>query len=224
MPPTLTPQDFVAKWKPVALTERASSQSHFIDLCALLGQPTPTDADPAGTWYTFEKGTVKQGEGQGWADVWKRGAFAWEYKGKHAGLGKAYEQLLRYRELLENPPLLVASDIEAIQWPPGQEPQGDPRVEAIARAARELVEKRDRWLNPEGASEKELKKRTLTNLYNQRPAWLDLAHRKLDHAVLEAYGWPHDLGDEEILERLLALNLERAKVTNCTPPHSRYSG
>jgi hypothetical protein len=69
-------------------------------------------------------------------------------------------------------------------WPPGKEPAGDPRVEAIAEAARDLVEKRDRWLNPEGASEAELKKRTLTNLYNQRPTWLDLAHQRLDRAVL----------------------------------------
>ncbi len=95
-------------------------------------------------------------------------------------------------------------------WPPGQEPKTDPRVEAIAQAARELVEKRDAWLNPPGASEAELKRRTLTNLYNERPTWLDLAHRKLDEAVLDAYGWPYDLGDEEILERLLALNLDRA--------------
>jgi len=95
-------------------------------------------------------------------------------------------------------------------WPPGREPAGDPRVVAIAEAARELVEKRDAWLNPPGASESELKRRTLTNLYNQRPAWLDLAHRRLDEAVLDAYGWPHDLTDEAILERLLALNLERA--------------
>jgi type II restriction/modification system DNA methylase subunit YeeA len=95
-------------------------------------------------------------------------------------------------------------------WSPGQEPAGEPRVEAIAEAARELVAKRDAWLNPEGATEADLKRRTLTNLYNQRPTWLALAHRKLDEAVLDAYGWPHDLGDEEILERLLALNLERA--------------
>ena len=95
-------------------------------------------------------------------------------------------------------------------WPLSQEPADDPRVQAIAEAARELVQRRDRWLNPEGASEKELKKRTLTNLYNQRPTWLAFAHRKLDEAVLDAYGWPHDLSDEEILERLLALNLERA--------------
>ena len=55
-----------------------------------------------------------------------------------------------------------------------------------------------------------LKQRTLTNLYNQRPTWLDLAHRRLDEAVFAAYGWPPDLSDDEILERLLALNFERA--------------
>ncbi len=55
-----------------------------------------------------------------------------------------------------------------------------------------------------------LKKRILTNLYNERPAWLDMAHKKLDAAVAAAYGWPADLTDEQILEKLLALNLERA--------------
>lgn len=95
-------------------------------------------------------------------------------------------------------------------WPPGREPQGDPRVEAIAAAARRLVELRDNWLNPPGVGEAELKKRTLTNLYNERPTWLDLAHTKLDAAVFAAYGWPADLTDDQILERLLALNLERA--------------
>jgi type II restriction/modification system DNA methylase subunit YeeA len=105
----------------------------------------------------------------------------------------------------------------AFPWPPGCEPAGDPRVEAITRAARELVEQRDRWLNPEGASEAELKRRTLTNLYNERPTWLDLAHRRLDRAVLDAYGWPHDLSDDEILARLLALNLERAGAPVSTP-------
>jgi len=95
-------------------------------------------------------------------------------------------------------------------WPPGTELTGDPRVEAIAAAAVDLVEKRDRWLNPENATEAELKKRTLTNLYNEGPTWLDLAHKTLDDAVLDAYGWPHTLTDDQILERLLALNLKRA--------------
>lgn len=68
---------------------------------------------------------------------------------------------------------------------------------------------RGAWLNPPGAGAAELKPRTLTNLYNQRPAWLDLAHRKLDAAVLAAYGWLADLSEDEILRRLLRLNLER---------------
>jgi len=98
----------------------------------------------------------------------------------------------------------------AFPWPPGEEPTDDPCVQAIAAATKDLVEKRDRWLNPEGASEAELKKRTLTNLYNQRPTWLGLAHRRLDEAVLDAYAWLHNLPDDDILERLLALNLRRA--------------
>jgi len=96
-------------------------------------------------------------------------------------------------------------------WAPGKEPKDDPLVKAIAKAAKELVEQRDRWLNAEGLSEAEKKKRTLTNLYNARPTWLDLAHKRLDEAVFAAYGWKRDLSDEEILEKLLALNLERGK-------------
>ena len=99
-------------------------------------------------------------------------------------------------------------------WPPGQEPLDDPRVEAIAAAARELVRLRDAWLNPPDASEAELKKRTLTNLYNARPTWLVNVHKRLDTAAFAAYGWPSDLSDEAILERLLALNLERAGASN----------
>jgi hypothetical protein len=57
---------------------------------------------------------------------------------------------------------------------------------------------------------KKLEDRTLTKLYNERPMWLDLAHKKLDAAVAAAYGFPADLTDEQILERLLKLNLERA--------------
>ena len=57
---------------------------------------------------------------------------------------------------------------------------------------------------------KALAKRTLTNLYNERPTWLDLAHRKLDEAVFDAYGWPPDISADELLAKLLELNLERA--------------
>ena len=96
-------------------------------------------------------------------------------------------------------------------WPPGQSRRTTRACRPSPRAARELVRQRDAWLNPPGLPEAELKKRTLTNLYNQRPTWLDLAHRTLDEAVFAAYGWPHDLSDEEILARLLALNLERSR-------------
>jgi type II restriction/modification system DNA methylase subunit YeeA len=114
----ITPQEFIAKWTEVSLTEKAASQSHFIDLCRLLDQPSPIEADPTGDFYTFEKGATKAPgptEGKrGWADVWKKGCFAWEYKGPHANLDKAYQQLQQYRESLENPPLLVVSDIQSI--------------------------------------------------------------------------------------------------------------
>jgi len=120
---------------------------------------------------------------------------------------------LRQGTALEDRPRYTATttfETFPFPWPPGRELPDDPRVQAITQAARGLVEKRGRWLNPDRATDGELKKRTLTNLYNRRPTWLDLAHRKLDEAVLDAYGWPHDLSDEEILERLLALNVERA--------------
>ena len=114
--------------------------------------------------------------------------------------------------------------------------QSDPRAQAIAEAARELVEARDRWLNPPDLVERVpevvpgypdrivpqdakaaaiLKDRTLTKLYNQRGtpegAWLDNLHRALDEAVAAAYGWPADLSDDDVLARLLALNLDRAR-------------
>ena len=85
----------------------------------------------------------------------------------------------------------------------------DEQSDAIAEAARRLVWLRDGWLNPPGLDPDQLAKRTLTNLYNERPAWLAHAHAALDAAVFAAYGWPVDLPDEEILARLLALNLER---------------
>ncbi|PDW01946.1 class I SAM-dependent DNA methyltransferase [Candidatus Viridilinea mediisalina] len=111
----LTPQEFVAKWRNVTVKERSGYQEHFIDLCHLAAHPTPLEDDPKGTRYSFEAGAGKQHGGKGWADVWKRGFFAWEYKGKHANLDKAYQQLLQYRESLQNPPLLIVCDMETIQ-------------------------------------------------------------------------------------------------------------
>ena len=111
----MTPQEFINNWKNVALTERSASQSHFIALCSLLGIDPPVKADPIGDWFTFEKGTIKASGGKGWADVWRKECFAWEYKGKHADLDAAMDQLMQYAVALENPPLLIVSDMNIIR-------------------------------------------------------------------------------------------------------------
>ena len=90
---------------------RTASQEHFIDLCRLLGEPTPAEADPSGETYCFERGARMETGGSGWADVWKRHHFAWEYKSHHANLDAAFRQLRRYVLALENPPLLIVSDM-----------------------------------------------------------------------------------------------------------------
>jgi type II restriction/modification system DNA methylase subunit YeeA len=112
---SFSPQQFIAKWSEATLKERSAAQSHFNDLCRMLGEQTPADADPHGDWYTFEKGADKTSGGSGFADVWLRGHFAWEYKGNHANLNAAYQQLLQYREALENPPLLVVCDLNRFE-------------------------------------------------------------------------------------------------------------
>jgi type II restriction/modification system DNA methylase subunit YeeA len=101
---------FVQKWAAAKGVERGQSQEHFIDLCRLLGEPTPTQADPSRTFYTFEQGALTP-DGDGFADVWLKGRFAWEYKGKKKDLAAAYKQVCDYREALGNPPLLVVCDM-----------------------------------------------------------------------------------------------------------------
>jgi hypothetical protein len=102
----------------------------------------------------------------------------------------------------------------------------------IAAAAKQLDELRNNWLNPsdlvmrapevmEGypdrilpkneAAAQVLKTRTLTNLYNERPTWLENAHRELDEAVAHAYDWKPDMSDDQMLTKLLALNVARAE-------------
>lgn len=111
----MTPQEFIKTWGAVELKERSASQSHFNDLCALLGVDAPIKADPKGEWFAFEKGASKTSGGEGWADVWRRDCFAWEYKGKKANLDRAFDQLLQYSIALENPPLLIVSDMDVIR-------------------------------------------------------------------------------------------------------------
>jgi type II restriction/modification system DNA methylase subunit YeeA len=111
----MDPVTFQRKWIGVELKERSASQEHFLDLCRVLGHATPAEMDPTGDVFTFERGASKLSGGEGWADVWYRGHFAWEYKGRRADLKAAYDQLNLYRESLENPPLLVVSDLNKIE-------------------------------------------------------------------------------------------------------------
>ena len=153
---------------------------------------------------------------------------------------------LRLGTSLEDRPRYTPTTcFETFPFPEGLTPNipaeayaNDPRAIAIAKAAARLNELRENWLNPPDLVQRVpevvpgypdrilpvddkaaavLKKRTLTNLYNERPAWLDMAHKDLDAAVAGAYGWPADLSDDEILERLFKLNQERAAKQGGTP-------
>lgn len=107
---TQTPLQFVEKWRKSELRERQGAQMHFIELCELLGEPKPDQPES----YCFERGAEKAGGGDGWADVWRKGCFAWEYKGKHKDLNAALRQLQTYTLDLQMPPYLVVSDMERI--------------------------------------------------------------------------------------------------------------
>ncbi len=109
----MTPREFIEKWKNNPLKERASYQLHFIDLCALVGVPTPSPSSYE--TYCFERGATRTGAGQGWADVWKSSHFAFEYKATRRNLGEALKQLMTYALALDNPPLLVVCDTNIIQ-------------------------------------------------------------------------------------------------------------
>ena len=106
----MTPAKFIALWQSNKLTERAGAQAHFDDLCELLGVDKPRDPDN----YCFERGAKKSSGGDGWADVWKRGHFAWENKKPGRNLDKALKQLTDYALQLDSPPLLVVCDRERI--------------------------------------------------------------------------------------------------------------
>ena len=110
----MMPDAFIRKWRDATLKERSAAQEHFIDLCRLLDEPTPAEADPTGQWFTFEYGATKAGGGNGWADIWRRARFGWEYKGKGKDLQAAFKQLQLYAPALEYPPLLIVCDIDSI--------------------------------------------------------------------------------------------------------------
>src|SRR3954471_16664494 len=104
---------FVEKWEQNTQKESAAAKEHFAELCRLLDVPTPNDPGAGPDSYCFEKSLTKTGGKAGFADVWKKDCFAWEYKGKgkYPNLDAAYSQLLLYKEDLGNPPILVVSDI-----------------------------------------------------------------------------------------------------------------
>jgi hypothetical protein len=195
----MTPEQFIDKWSRANRTERQAAQEHFIDLCRVLGEPT-------------------------FGILHSRFYESWSLR-----LGTSLEDRPRYTP---------TTTFETFPFPEGLTPNvpakhyaDDPRAIAIAKAAKRLDELRNAWLNPPDlvdivpevvpghpdrvlpkneAAAAELKKRTLTNLYNQRPQWLADAHRDLDAAVAVAYGWPTDISEEDALAKLLELNLSRA--------------
>ena len=139
----MTPEQFIDKWSRADRTERQAAQEHFIDLCRVLGEPTPNEAaDPDA--YSFEKGVSKLDGSGGFADVWKRGHFGWEYKKDRANLDRAYQQLQLYSVALENPPLLVVSDTKRFRiytnWTNTVQEKHDFALEDLAHSGtRELL-------------------------------------------------------------------------------------
>lgn len=112
----MTPEEFIDKWRGAELKESAAYQEHFVDLCHLLEVPTPAQADKKGVDYAFQKHVSKNAAaGKGFADVWKKGCFIWEYKGDARNLVRAYGQAREYADFLGNPPLIVVSDMKEIR-------------------------------------------------------------------------------------------------------------
>ncbi len=110
----MTPQEFVNKWANSPLGEKQIAQAHFLDVCRLVGVEMPADGKTeAGEEFVFEP-SLKLRSGHGFADVYYENHFAIEYKtaDKYKDLNAAYEQLLKYREKLNNPPLMAVTDFK----------------------------------------------------------------------------------------------------------------
>lgn len=110
----MTPEQFITTWQNNSLSEKGGAQPHFEDLCKLLGVATPRKAGE----YCYEQGLDKTLGGKGFADVWKRGCFAWENKGPTKDLKPALMQLKNYAGALDNPPVLVVCNRERIEIHP----------------------------------------------------------------------------------------------------------
>lgn len=184
----MTPHEFISKWRSSELKESAAAQSHFNDLCALLEIADPATADPKGDWFTFEKGASKTGGGGGWADVWRKGCFGWEYKGKRKDLDAAFAQLQQYAIALENPPLLIVSDMDRFRihtnWTNTVQEVHEFAIDELADAAtRDLLKKC--FTDPE-----ELKPSKTRQMLTELAAreFAELAQRLRDRGHL-----PHDV-------------------------------
>lgn len=172
--------EFVRRWANSSLREQQGAQSHFNELCAILGMQAPTQADPTGENFAFEKQVIKANGKAGRADVWLRGHFAWEYKGKHRDLDAAYAQLQSYYGDLGNPPLLVVCDfLEYRIYPQFPNMDGRPFVFQNADLVKPETLKYLRWLFEEPETFKKVRDEEL-----QRRAELtkDLALKLADLA------------------------------------------
>ena len=181
----MTPDAFIAKWQQVTTSERAGAHSHFLDLCDLLGVDKPLDVDPRGEFYAFERRVSKVFGGDGFADVWKRGFFAWEYKRKKRNLGDAYRQLVLYRDDLENPPLLVVCDLERFEVHTNF--TGTPK-QVYAFTIHDLVKPDVRALLKNVFTDPDRLNQTLRNL-------LDNERRRRTVEILKLRGAPHQRGE-----------------------------
>ncbi len=183
---------FQAKWRAAQGTERALAQAHVLDLCALAGL-----LDHAlGDGVAFERAVAKAGGGTGFADAWVRGRFAMEYKGRGADLDKAYAQLLQYKDALENPPLLIVSDLDRIVVHPNftgvvgpphdPHPRSSPRARGAARRSPSSTPPSLRRGTPTGrpcrtrnrSSERGRTARPVRNGGRRRHRWCSLSSRR----------------------------------------------
>ena len=106
--PAMRPEDFIAKWLPSEFGEKQASQEMFLDICRLVGHPTPGGFGDSQV-FTFEKWVPG-----GFADAYLEERFGWEFKGSDADLDGAMNQLLRYQVHLKTPPLLIVSSFRTI--------------------------------------------------------------------------------------------------------------
>jgi type II restriction/modification system DNA methylase subunit YeeA len=111
----MTPEQFILKWRDNKRKESAASKQHFLELCEVLEVPKPGDLGTPKNAYDFECIVTKSSGGKGYADVWKAGCFIWEYKGDRKSLTAAYSQIKDYAADLDNPPLLIVSDMSEIR-------------------------------------------------------------------------------------------------------------